>query len=175
MFRGSQGVLSASPKVRKGIDNVLDLIGKGALSQEDAARKLGEWNDRRQHLQEELAQLADVPDAEAMQLYVDTIEDEIGRHIIVYDDGGNPRPEYGNSLGAFLAMTPQDRRVLVESVFGAPLPDGAPAGIYIAPDGEPNGPKAYTFEIKGQLAWRVTPRRMSQLRFAGHHTPVNFP
>jgi hypothetical protein len=47
----------------------------------------------------------------------------------------------------------RDRRTLVESVFGSPLADGKPAGVYVSPAG--GGRDKITYELRGALSFRL--------------------
>ncbi len=147
-------------KVVKARARVVDAIADGMLSKDQAKAKLDELAERESLIGTELdkvaALLADLPDDDAVRCYVENA----GGLIFVYDDHGNCDYPGGNTVGTLLDMTDLDKRVLVESVFNVPMPDGKPAGIYLNPvsGGRFCRSKQFTYTMHGRLAWRVMPR-----------------
>ncbi len=155
-------------KIGKARDRVLSLIEKDLITDEQAEEKLSELKQREATQQGKLddlvARLARMPDIDTLKQYVEHLEDGA---IIIYDDSGNFLPG-GNSLEDYLAMGDEDRSHLIDTVFGAPLPDGKPAGVYITPaGGDEFGPKRFRFEVRGLLCGKVrgiTPRTLPSPR-----------
>lgn len=147
-------------KLAQARDRVLALVIEDHLTESQAAKKLGELKGREGVLRDELgrlnAALADVPDPADVRRYVE----RFGESVVVFDDGGNQYAG-GNDVQSFLLMSRQERRALVESVFGAHLPDGTPGGVYIKPaGGQRFRRKQFTYELRGRLAWRGVPRAL---------------
>jgi site-specific DNA recombinase len=147
-------------------DRLLDLVIKDAISQEQADKKLRDLKAREESILEELDKvsgaLAALPDEDAVRL----VCDRLGSMIVVYDprEGPGNGEHYagGNDVATFIQMTEADKLELFKAVFSEPLPDGKPAGVYITPSGGTKyGRKSFTYELRGRLAWRVTPRALS--------------
>lgn len=133
-------------KIEKARGRVLSLIEKDALTDAQAEDKLRDLKDREAGLRSELdalaLQLADVPDAEAIRVFVERIGDRPG-DVVLYDEEGNLRAG-GNDLATLLEMRADDFRDLLRRVFGSPRSDGKPPGVYIRPaEGR--------YEIRGNL------------------------
>src|SRR5262249_6945855 len=80
--------------------------------------------------------------------------------VIVVHDGCGDTYAGGNCVASLLAMTREDKRALIEAVFGTPLRDGKPAGVYVAPaaGAQPYRSKGWTFSLRGWLEFeRVMP------------------
>jgi hypothetical protein len=159
--RRDQARLSSElAKEEKKRDRIMDAVGDGVFTKEQARRKLADIDERADYLRGKLGEidalLARVPDADELGWYVQEIETSIGTSIFVYDDEGNKRAG-GNDLGSWLHLNDptngqglSDRRRLVESVFsGSLLPEGKPAGVYVFPKDRP-----MRYEIRGALNWR---------------------
>jgi DNA invertase Pin-like site-specific DNA recombinase len=143
-------------KVEKGRGSVLNLIVKGVLTETQAEKQLAELKDREDRLRDEMdkinATLAAVPDDDAIRLYVEQVEDALGKSITVHDQAGNTYAG-GNDVMTWVLMTRDDKRKLVRAVFDIPLADGRPAGVYVssAGPGVTHRPKGWTFTLKGRL------------------------
>jgi hypothetical protein len=152
---------------------VLNLIEKEALTEEQAADKLytlkaeeAKLNAERDDLD---ARLADVPDQDSWsgavgRVYVEEAE-KPGDPILVYDDAGQFFPWMGNDLAGFLTMHWSSRGVkdLVECAFGTLRPGQPPPGVYVTPTGgRQYGPKSVSYELRGNLSWRVTQNVLSR-------------
>jgi DNA invertase Pin-like site-specific DNA recombinase len=163
-------------KVNRTRERVLGLIAKDLLTEAQAERQLSDLKEREAGLRTELdtlaATLANVPDERGIRLFVERWESELGPPrsvddhanfpgIFVFDDEYNTYAG-GNDVMSYILMTEDEKRVLIDTAFNAPLPSGKPAGIYISPAGGPfYGPKRYTYEIRGrlfELSGRVMPR-----------------
>jgi DNA invertase Pin-like site-specific DNA recombinase len=139
--------------LRKARSRLLNLVVKGAITEDQAEAELTGLKEREELLGQQLdklaAVLADVPDPEAIRCYVEKCQGSI----FVFDDDGN---EYagGNDVQSFLMMTQQDKMQLLAAVFDLPLAGGTPAGVYISP---PAGAKRYqrqkpwAYRIRGRL------------------------
>jgi DNA invertase Pin-like site-specific DNA recombinase len=150
-------------KVERGRAGVLELVVREAITQAQAEAKLNDLKQREADVRSDLgdikATLADVPDSGALQLYVQDIQDALGRAIMIVDDDGNTYAG-GNDVQSYLMMTQQDRRDLLASVFGVPQPGGKPSGVYITPLGGPlHGPKRFSYEVRGRLG-KLPPKRL---------------
>ena len=166
-------------KIARKRNTYLNLIDKETITEEQARNKLRELKEReadyRSRLDKITMTLANVPDEEALRLFVERIPTTIligervgafptrkveGEAIFIHDGEGN-NYEGGNSLSTWLKMTGKEKRELVASVFSIPLDDGSPAGVYISPaGGSPHGRKRFTYELRGRLmgVGRVVPR-----------------
>jgi len=143
----------------KSRDRILALIVKGTITDEQAEKQLEQLKDHESSLREELRrlgeQLDNLPDEESLRVYIERVNDSI----FLYDKEGNTYAG-GNDVQSFVMMTQADKRHLVDVVFNKPLPDGKPAGVYVAPEDGPRfGPKRRTrpwkFTIKGQLEFEA--------------------
>jgi hypothetical protein len=152
-------------KIEGSRKRLIDLVVKDTITNEDAEPKLLELKERESSLGNELdsinAQLADIPDAERVKVYCEQVGDNPGE-VWLYDEFGNNYAG-GNDIQTFLIKREkgngQDRRDLIEWVFGIPLPDGKPAGVYLKPaGGERYGPKQFTYELRGR--WNVLEDRL---------------
>jgi site-specific DNA recombinase len=165
-------------KVGLAQERVVNSIAEGVITQEQAAKKMNELNEREATLRAELATLAtvlaNVPTEAELRGYVERFpsgpnlygaprfDGSEGEAIVVINADCEDTIG-GNEINTWLHLMGEkggpDRRALVESYFGAPLPDGTPAGVYITPAGGAyRGPKSYTYTLQGRLAWRVEPR-----------------
>jgi site-specific DNA recombinase len=142
-------------KLAKSIARVLKLVVDDAVTEEDAKGQLSELKDREQRLREELdklaSQLDNLPDEESIRAYVQ----KVGDAIFVYDDNFDNLPG-GNDLGTYLVMSKDDKRRLIDAVFGRPLADGSPAGVYVSPAplprvGRNRRTRRWQFTLKGLL------------------------
>jgi DNA invertase Pin-like site-specific DNA recombinase len=143
-------------KVAKSRERLLSYIVKGTITEEHASKQLGDLKKREEVLKAEYdavkATLAEVPDADTLRVYVQ----QDGDSIFLFDEHGDFGHAGGNDLGTWLMLMDddheQDRRDLIAACFGACLPDGKPAGVFLTPaGGTPHGPKTFTFELKGRL------------------------
>jgi DNA invertase Pin-like site-specific DNA recombinase len=165
-------------KIDRARKRILDLIERDALTDAQAEEKLRDLKDRETSLRADLDRvataLADVPDPERVQLFVQHWSETA---FDVTDENGE-RYAGGNSVASLLAMTRDDQRALLDSVFAEPLPGGKPAGVYLTPAGGARfGPKRFTYLVRGRLVeipGRVAPRALPckaqaprPLRFCG--------
>jgi DNA invertase Pin-like site-specific DNA recombinase len=152
-------------KVARDRTRYLNMMDKDLLTQEQAEERLLPLKQQEAGLRSELdgldAQLADVPDADGEifgRVYVEEAE-KPGDPILVYDDAGQFHPWMGNDLAGFLTMCWSSRGVkdLVACAFGTLRPGQPPPGVYVTPaGGRKNGPKSFSYELRGNLSWRVT-------------------
>lgn len=148
-------------KIDKARDRVLSLVEKDVITDDQAEKKLGEMKEREGLLRGELetlkAALQEMPDEEELKLFVERTRESV----IVYDQSGEQQPG-GSGLGTLLSMTWEEKRALVEAVFGSSTPDGKPGGVYVTPiPGARRGrrkkgePLPYAYELRGRFAWRL--------------------
>lgn len=134
-------------KVSRARTSLLNLIEKDAITYEHAEKKLLELKEREDGLREELdrvdSALAEMPDEERIRAYVE----QAGNAIFVYRADRDEALPGGNDLNTYLDMTRDDKRGLLRAVFGSPLGDGSPAGVYVNND--------RTFTIKGRLEFEA--------------------
>jgi hypothetical protein len=152
-------------KLQRGRDAILDLITRNKLTLSQAERKLGDIVQAEGRLGDELDGLAEtlaaVPTAESLRGFVEEIGDALGTSIVVYDEAGEQMLG-GNDLDTWLSMDVADRRALLNSFFGGPMPDGTAPGVYLTPaGGDYYGPKTFSYELRGRLAWVVRRRAVS--------------
>lgn len=138
-------------KIDAARNRLLALIVKGTITEAQSEKQLLELNDReaihRAKMEGLDAILENVLDADALRAYIVELEDSI----TLIDDEGNTYAG-GNDLGSFLLMTDEDKHDLIDRVFGDPLPDGKPAGVYITPaGGDRYGPKGFKYVLKGRV------------------------
>jgi DNA invertase Pin-like site-specific DNA recombinase len=164
VLRLKQEVEAELDKIATARNRVLGLIERDAISVAQAEGKLVDMKQREAGLRNELERLAEalasVPDDESIKVFVDRVARQ-GKpaDIVVYDAHGRSQPG-GNDLSTFLMMSEPDQRQLVRAVFGEPMPDGTPSGVYITPvGGAKYQSKRFTYEMKGHLTWRVMPCR----------------
>jgi hypothetical protein len=148
-------------EVERGRGRILDLVIKGAVSQSQAEKKLGQLNQRQQSLERQLAllqkSLAEVPDPDSLRRYVDQIEE----YIFVFDEAGN-RYAGGNDVQSYIMMTQRDKRQLLRAVFANHQIGGRVAGVYISMDkGKPYRQKSWSIDIRGRADFQLV---MSSLR-----------
>jgi hypothetical protein len=94
--------------------------------------------------------LADIPSAEEVKVYVERFKDcwvvgaDVGDD---WQEGMERCYETATELTSLSHLlhrsSQEDRRALIESAFGSPLPDGKPAGVYL--DGK------HTYQLRGRL------------------------
>jgi site-specific DNA recombinase len=131
-------------EVEKGRDRVLDLVIRNSLNREQVEAKLADLKQREADLQIELdkavAAIGDLPTAEQVR------------------EAGQIALSFGNHKGADEwdpeSLSREDREALIQEVFGSPLPDGRPAGVYVF---APDKPVAYRskdwrFTLRGRIA-----------------------
>lgn len=137
-------------KIERARERVLDLVVKDSLTDAQAEKKLGELKQREAGLRTELetleSSLANLPDPEAIRVFVDRSDDGT---VMVHDEEGNVLPG-GNYLSTLLTMGADDRRTLVAKALSGTLPDGSPAGIYLKPTGDRRF-RRFSFEFRGLL------------------------
>jgi DNA invertase Pin-like site-specific DNA recombinase len=143
-------------KITKGRERLLDHIAEGELTKVEAAKKLGQLREREAVLRAEhdrvAAQLAELPDEEALRFHVERDGDEVN---LVAEDGTHYVG--GNDIGTWLLMMlkdehEQDRRDLLKAAFGRCLPDDKPAGVYLRPaTGAHHESKTFSYQLRGRL------------------------
>jgi hypothetical protein len=149
-------------KVEKATTDILALIAKGLLDPGQAEKQLQSLKDRKLTLLEQLDKLGEVlgaVDAYDGQPALSVLEHEgvdadgtPYKVIVIQDSHGNTYAG-GNDVMSFLLMSQEDKRQLIETCFGTPLPGGKPAGVYITPaGGDTHGPKSYDYQIRGLLS-----------------------
>ncbi|MCI0464312.1 MAG: hypothetical protein L0Z62_45845 [Gemmataceae bacterium] len=137
------------------------MIRREVLTDDQAERKLLGLKERAPTLREELdnlpAQLADLPDDQTVRGHVEKVQDTI----LVDDQDGSPLLG-GNDLATFPDMTDDDRRELIRAVFGDPLGDGKPAGVYATQVGDPrpHRPKEWEWKIRGRLEFEFVMQKV---------------
>jgi DNA invertase Pin-like site-specific DNA recombinase len=155
-------------KVQRGRDRILDMISKDLLTAAEAEHKLRELKERQTLLtqeREKLAEaLAEAPTPQEIQRYVKRIDGQIR----IEDDEGNLYLG-GNDLLSRRLMSWDDKRKLVQCVFGQALPDGRSAGVYVRPVGEGRKyrPHEYVWTMKGRLDFEVVLQNLDGWQAAG--------
>jgi DNA invertase Pin-like site-specific DNA recombinase len=153
-------------KVERARERILTLVAKDVVSDEQAEKQLLEQKQREAQLRAELdtvsAQLTDLPSEEDLRCYVEKVEGAIfvlgppqvdpltGESVDTYMGG--------NDVCTFMHMTREDKRRLVQAVFGGhTLPDGKPAGVYVSPAGKhvAHRPKEFTFVVRGRVDFEL--------------------
>jgi site-specific DNA recombinase len=164
-------------KVKGAKDRLVRLLGKGTLTEEEAAGELADLRGREAALKEELqaaaAALEGLPTPEQIRDTAERVAAAFGAGDAADDYDRIP---YGDAVLAarknviinnrYDRMTPEDARALLEMLFGGKLPDGGRAGVYVSwLDGEPqHGPKRWSFQVRGRLVskwgtgWGTSPR-----------------
>jgi hypothetical protein len=157
-------------KVKGAKDRLVRLLGKGTLTEEEAAGELDDLRGREATLKEELQATAAALDGLPTP---EQIRDTAERVAAAF--GAGVGDEYGDAVLAarknvinsrYERMTPEEGRALLEMLFGGKLPDGRRAGVYVSwLDGEPqHGPKRWSFQVRGRLVskwgteWGTSPR-----------------
>jgi site-specific DNA recombinase len=153
-------------KVTRGRDRIVGLIVRDSLTDEQAEEQLAELKEREEALREQLErlgeQLVSVAAVGDLQAYVWRPNGEVcpveeyrgGDGYFQLQDAEGEQLNGGNDLGTLLGMSWEDKRRLVEGVFGgAPMPDGKPAGVYVRQDGKgvAHRPKNWIYTIRGHL------------------------
>lgn len=144
-------VLVDVAKIERARQRILNQIEHDNITDEEAESSLRNLRDRKTACHAKLeyieSQLAHVPDARAVQVFVEHLADGL---ILVYDQDGYPHPG-GNDLCTWLDITTQDRCALVQAAFAAPLPDGTLPGVYVSPlaNGKRFRPKSFSFTLRG--------------------------
>lgn len=163
-------------KIERARGRVLDHIIKDAITDAQAAPKLIQLNKRENELRIELEKvlgsLGSSVDGDDLSQAMIRVMKLCGA-IVLYDDDGNTYAG-GNDVQSFLMMTAADKSALIDAAFGEPLDDGSPAGVYVKPaKSRRNGPKRFTYQLKGRLLGRVT-QYASSWPSVNCHVPLNF-
>lgn len=157
-------------KIDKARDRIIGMIEKDAITDEQAESKLLELRRRETELRAQLetvqTMLSEVPDTEAIRLWVHRIAVDGGEDIVIQDEDGNTYAG-GNDVASYLDMTGSDNRsdraALIRAAFAEPMPDGTPAGVYITPaGGSYGGRKRHRYTLRG----RLFPKRSRATAFA---------
>jgi DNA invertase Pin-like site-specific DNA recombinase len=147
------------------IDRLVEAVAEGDLSREQVKQKMAVLNARADELKAELAKVAgELAELPGEVGGFDVLRE--GESILVLPHDREEPGEFlqgGNDIGTLLAMSYQDKKALVASIFGTPFPDGSNAGVYVGPSAEPGA--RFSYELKGRLAWRVTPNPLYWHRF----------
>ncbi len=142
-------VVSELEKIDRSRGRILDLIDKDTITQTQAETKLKDLRDRESQLKEEQSRLADFlgnrPSREQIEQAATKAAASIHR---------------GKQ---FTRMSYEDKRALVEAVFGGKTPDGRRLGVYIrwSDDG-----KDWTFSIYGKICDWEDYHRLSEKKRA---------
>ena len=157
-------------KIGKGRDRLLDLVVKGTLTDSQAEKKLRELKLQEDSLGAELdtvtSVLAALPKPDQVKCYVEEFKDSLGgTTIVVYDDHGE-MVQGGTDVQTFISMNSQDKRALVAAMFHEPMPDGKPAGVYVAVTGSGTRTGGFEYTLQGRLAWRASSQK-GALKSAG--------
>lgn len=131
-----------------GRQQLAELVGEGVMPKEDAVKKLKELNEQEVVLREQIegmrATIGTAPSPQEVEVMTQVMRNLIEE--AAQKEGG---------LKAILERTcsAEDKRLLVEAVFNAPLSDGTPAGVYIRPEGEykPHCPRSWNYRLRGKL------------------------
>ena len=142
-------------KLNEGRDRVLKLVLDGKVTDEQAAGRLDKANADEAKLREELAavrrQLTAVPNPENVRAAAERACAEFAARAGRVST--KRRTAARKATHDFDALSPADRRALVELVFVGRTPDGNPAGVYVEPiPGQtPRRPKRWRFHLRGLL------------------------
>ncbi|MFT3784344.1 MAG: recombinase family protein [Nibricoccus sp.] len=139
--------------IKDGRSRLVALIGKGKLSENDAAAELDKMRQEESNIQGELTrteqELYGVPTAEGIRAVADTVARHINELRGYKSARITEKQRYANH--AFETMTWKDKRALVEKVFGGKAADGTRLGVYI--EWVPSeGPNQWRFRIAGHVA-----------------------
>ena len=154
-------IRSELSKIEIARTRVLKKVTNDLITDDQADSTLKELKEReaihREKLEHLDEQLANVPDSDMVEKWVE----QIGEGIMVMDDEGNVY-EGGNDLSTWLAMDDNDRRSIIEKAFAAPTPDGSPAGVYVSPVGNrKTRSKNYKYTLRGNA---VVPYALHYIR-----------
>ncbi|MFH5803327.1 recombinase family protein [Alienimonas sp. DA493] len=142
-------------KLNAGRDRVLKLILDDKVTEEQAAARLDKANADEAKLREELnavnRQLTAVPNPDGVRAAAEAACDAWGARVGVVS--ARRRMVQHKAAYDFEALSPEDRRALVEMVFVGRTPDGNPAGVYVEPipGQKPRRPKRWRFHLRGLL------------------------
>lgn len=148
-----QGLAKELSKIEKGRDRILSLVAKDTITDAQAEKQLTDLQQRESKLRTELERLSvhleNLPTAKEIQAITTAVSGKYGnkkstarRRVI----------EHPINHG-FDNMTWEEKRALVESVFGGKDEEGKRLGVYLLPyEGEStNQPKQWSYLIKGHL------------------------
>lgn len=151
-------------KLERGVDQILDMIADGRITETRATRKLDEFSTRRDTLQGQIEQLnesfANVPSKEAIELVVDRTSAAFGEPLYA-----SPKLAARKRIAnrRFDKMTWEEKRTLIETVFGGMTTDGTRMGVRVVRVG---GEQKWKYEIQGHLidAAGYAPQSRSRLK-----------
>ncbi len=146
---GRKRVLERIAKIGKGRDKILGLITEGILTDTQAKKKLKDLNSQELAAREELEHLETFLSNRPTEEQVRAVAKSARRRVPKAFVQRNARINVANE--DFSAMSWEDKRALVESVFDGKTKDGERMGVYVWPMGTGRGNQSFRYEIRGQL------------------------
>jgi site-specific DNA recombinase len=137
-------------KITKGRDRIIGLVAKGTITDEQADGQLKTLNEREVALAEE----ADRLQKQLGSTLSPAVRSRLASHVVAKRRrAGSWQRDTIRAAQDPEQMTWEQKRMLVEDVFGGKTPDGRRMGIYVTPvDAHPNMKnRRWKYEICGQI------------------------
>ena len=126
--------------VKKGKDNLFDMIQEGAISLDDVKTRMNELKKRDNDLTSEINKIQN-------QIALIPTKKEIDKKSQLMK---RAMRSYYSSDGHFEEMTFDDKRKMLQELFSEPCPDESRAGIYLSKDNK-SKTQPWLYEIKGSF------------------------
>jgi site-specific DNA recombinase len=152
-------------KVMKGRENVIDLLGDGDYTKEEARRKLDELKKQMQSLEERRQQLIDELQGQLTPEEFDAVVKQITERVQANRASTKLWTKKQRINRDFTGMTWEEKRGLAQIVFSGKTSDGDRMGIYVY--AIPDERKRRNYIIRGNLVseamgyFPMTPERMN--------------
>jgi DNA invertase Pin-like site-specific DNA recombinase len=147
-----ESIETEQAKIKRGQDRIIGFIAKGTITEEQAEGQLTTLNEREVALAEESDRLQ----RQLSGILSPAVRGRLAEQVVAARRrAGSWQRDTMRSAEDPERMTYEQKRMLVEDVFGGTTPDGRRMGVYVTPiDAERNVKhRRWRYEIRGRAEW----------------------